>query len=103
MSGFYNNGERKLRPGVYMRIVNSGDTSLLSVIPPYTPIRPSEPDPDVNPDNAIFVTSEGVMYARGPVLSVTVGDDGENILVFEMNTGVETTVNGTTLEIQNQV
>lgn len=100
MSGFYYDGERKNRPGVYKRFVNRGDTSPLSVIPPYTPIQPSEPKPE-QPANAVLVSPDGVMYARGQVFSVAVGSDGENILVFEKNTGVTTIVTGDTLEIQN--
>lgn len=87
-------GQTVYRPGVYMRFINSGK----HIEPAPVPFRPK---PEEEPDNAVFVSPEGVMYARGKVFSVVVGESGENILVFEKNTGVKTTVSDGTLFIRN--
>lgn len=93
MSVFYNNGERKLRPGVYKRIVNSGDTSYLNVIPPFTPIQPSEPEPE---RAYLAVTPEGVLYAVGQALSLTA--DGDTVVIDRK---IDTAIYGETLVVTN--
>lgn len=84
----FNTGERDVRSGVYKRIVNRS----------YSPF--TGPSGDAS-DHAILVSPYGVMYGRGPVLSVAVGDDGARVLVFQRGTGVRTDVIGETLEIKN--
>lgn len=95
MSGFYHNGERKFRPGVYKRIVNSGDTSTFSAVPPYTPIQPSEPEPE--PELAyLAVTPEGVLYAVGQALSLSA--DGGTVVIDRK---IDTAIYGETLVVTN--
>ena len=45
MAGFYNDGEQMLRPGVYMRIVNGGETSTAPAFQQVIPTPPTDPAP----------------------------------------------------------
>ena len=93
MSGFYYDGERKIRPGVYKRIVSTGDTSRLDVIPPYTPIQPSEPEPELA---YLAVTPEGTLYDVGRVLFLSA--DGETVVI---DPKIDTAIYGETLVVTN--
>lgn len=87
----FGTGGREGRPGIYIRIVNRA------------PVLddPQRMPGEEKPANAVLVSPDGVMYARGPVFSVMTGADGENILVFRKDTGVATAVSGDALVIRN--
>lgn len=89
---FFKPGERKYRPGVYIRIVNSGDYRT-STTPTYTPPQPSEPEPE---KMRIAVTPEGMMYAVGRAFSLS----SAGAVVIEKE--VDATVYGEKLAIKNQ-
>lgn len=90
MSGFYYDGERKIRPGVYKRIVNSGDIPT-GPVPPFTPIQPSEPELAY-----LAVTPEGVLYAVGQALSLSA--DGGTVVIDRK---IDTAIYGETLVVTN--
>lgn len=92
----FGTGGRNVRPGIYMRIVNRG-----SLTEPQQMTGGGEKPEPPSTTNAVLVTPDGVMYARGPVFYLMTGADGENILVFRENTGVATAVSGDTLVIRN--
>ena len=56
---FYNIGERKKRPGVYLRIVNRGaDAAIAAVSLPVTPTPTPDPEPPVETDG-LMVSYDG--------------------------------------------
>ena len=91
MAGFYKQGERKLRPGVYTRIVNIGDVGMVA-----TPSQPPAPDGDDEERIMLLVNEEGVLYPVGPALSL--GDDGTMAIVSD---AVNAIVYGETLVVNN--
>lgn len=95
----YKKGERKQRPGIYMRIVNSGAGFIDLRYPTGGGEQPVEPE--LPAANAVLVSPECVLYEKGNAISVENGSDGENTVVFERSTGVSNTVSGETLEIKN--
>ena len=86
----FNRLDRKKRPGVYLCTVNRDAQKNKPTVEAEQPQK-----------NAVLVSPDGVMYARGSVFSVVEGSDGEMILVFEENTGVTSFVSGETLDIRN--
>lgn len=66
MAGFYNAGEKKLRPGVYMRIVNIGEDAVQAAAS--TPVAPKPPQPSKicllkDSRGVLFKTSDGYYLA----------------------------------------
>lgn len=95
----FGTGGRDIRPGIYIRIVNRA--TLLDNPQQIITGGEEKPEPPKPTNNAVLVTPDGVMYARGPVFYLMTGADGENILVFQENTGVDTAVSGDALVIRN--
>lgn len=77
MAGFYNAGERKVRPGVYARVSNIGVSVNTEIIAP--PLPPSDSGSD-DPVVAVrlSVSSDGVLSATGQGFSI--GSDGHTVV-----------------------
>lgn len=91
----YKEGERKNRPGVYMRFTDIGDPSKVRQTT-YVP----EPSPEPEPDTELMflgVTPEGVMYSIGQALTLSAAEGSVAI-----NQKIDATVYGTTMVIENQ-
>lgn len=99
MAGFYREGERKNRPGVYIKIVNIGDFGIAATPyqPPYQPPTPA-PAPDDSEEERVMllVNAEGVLYPVGPALSL--GGGGVTAIVAD---AVNATVYGETIVVNN--
>ena len=77
MAGFYNAGDRKVRPGVYARIVNNGVTmNTVNVTPPLPPSDSGSDDPVATV--RLSVSSDGVLRATGKGFSL--GSDGHTVV-----------------------
>lgn len=66
MAGIYNAGEKKLRPGVYMRIVNIGADAVQAAAS--APVAPTHPQPSKicllkDSRGVLFKTSDGYYLA----------------------------------------
>lgn len=63
---FYNNGEAKTRPGVYMRITNRSN-NIFAPDPAPTPTDPDDPggSGDVEEVTFLFVSEDGVLRCSG--------------------------------------
>ena len=72
MAGFYNAGDRKVRPGVYARISNIGvPVNTENVAPPLPPSDSGSDDPVVAV--RLSVSSDGVLSATGQGFSLSSG------------------------------
>jgi len=93
MAGFFNTGERKKRPGVYFQIANIGrDAATLTI-----PVKvPETGGGEESVSMKILVSTEGVMYAEGPALSL--GSGGYTVVIAD---AVNATADGETLVIKN--
>lgn len=91
----YKDGERKNRPGVYMRFTDIGDPSKVRE-PTYKPEYPPEPEPEQEL-TFLGVTQEGMMYSIGQAL--TLSDAGDTVAISQK---IDATVYGTTMVIENQ-
>ena len=89
MAGFYRDGERRNRPGVYIKIVNIGIAANM-----YNPPAPDTGDEEERV--MLLVSEEGVLYPVGPALSL--GGDGTTAIVSD---AVNATVYGETLVVNN--
>lgn len=73
MAGFYNIGEKKNRPGLYMRIVNRGTDAARAAAA--VPVEPEQPDHPELTDELTVAYSAGVVTLTLPKGS-TVSYDG---------------------------
>lgn len=73
MAGFYNDRERKYRPGIYMRIVNRGTEAARAAAA--VPVEPDQPDHPELTDELIVAYSAGIVTLTLPKGS-TVSYDG---------------------------
>lgn len=73
MAGFYNEGERKKRPGVYLRIVNRGAASSVPAYPPVIPTPTPPPTPPSEDTDVITVAydANGIVTLAIPGCTVT--------------------------------
>ena len=82
MAGFYNTGEKKNRPGIYMRIVNRGADAARAAAP-----VPVTPEPPELTDELIVAYSAGVVTLTLPQGS-TVTYDGAGTVTLTGLTSV---------------
>lgn len=75
MAIFYNAGEEKKRPGVYLRIVNRGAYTDSIASDPVVPNYPEIPDTPDQDDGLIVSYLSGVVTLTLPV-GITVSHDG---------------------------
>lgn len=80
MAGFYREGERRQRPGVYLRIENIGADSSN---PTYTQVAPT-PTPTPPPDESrgIMVTYDGYGLVTLSIPGCTVTHDGNGTVTL---------------------
>lgn len=76
MAGFYNSGEQKMRPGVYLRIVNRGADAASEVAA--APVAPETPELT---DELIVSYRAGVVTLTMP-LGCTVTYDGNGTVTL---------------------
>lgn len=69
---FYHIGERKERPGVYLRIVNRGTVSYAPAYPPVTPPAP----PDETEGITVAYDGRGLVTLSIPRGTVSYDDNG---------------------------
>ena len=82
MAGFYNDGEQKRRPGVYIRIVNGGDDISAPAYPQVTP----EPTPPTGDTDGITVAYDASGLATLAVPGGTVTHDGKGTVTLSCPT-----------------
>lgn len=92
MAAFYKPGEHKQRPGVYIRIVNSGSDSAgvlatIPVQPTPTPTPPEETD-------GITVAYDGISIVTLSIPGCTVAYDGNGTVTLSGLASVEYDDNG---------
>ena len=73
MAGFFNEGERKYRPGVYLRIVNSGNDAAKAAIHQVTP---TPTPPDETDGITVAYDSSGLVTLAIPGCTVTHDGNG---------------------------
>lgn len=73
MAGFYNKGEQKRRPGVYLRIANRGDDKSA---PAYPQVTPTPPPSDDTEGITVVYDSSGLVKLSIPGCTVTHGGNG---------------------------
>lgn len=83
MAGFYSEGERKRRPGVYMRIVNRGAAAAKAAAAP----APVAPEPPELTDALTVEYRSGVVTLMLP-LGSTVAYDGNGTVTLSGLTSV---------------
>lgn len=77
MAGFYSDGERKRRPGVYLRIVNRGAASSAPTYPQVTPTPTPPPTPPIETDGiTVAYDSSGLVTLTIPGCTVTHDGNG---------------------------
>ena len=77
MAGFYTDGERKYRPGVYLRIVNSGADAAKAAIHQVTPTPTPPPTPPDETDGiTVAYDSSGLVTLAIPGCTVTHDGNG---------------------------
>ena len=76
MSVFFNDGERKQRPGVYLRIVNRGADSTAPAYQQVTPTPPPSPPSDDTDGITVFYDASGLVTLSIPGCTVTHDGNG---------------------------
>ena len=71
---FYHRGEQKKRPGVYIRIVNSGGSSSSAMNFPQ--VQPTPPTPDETDEISVGYNSSGIVTISIPGCTVTHDGNG---------------------------
>lgn len=94
---FYKLGERKYRPGVYMRFINRGAGSSEPAAMPDAP-TPTPPDPPVAV--GLLAVANGVLISSGQALSLGSGNAADGYAVV-FGADINAAVRGETLVVTN--
>lgn len=89
---FYKPGEQKLRPGVYIRIVNRGSDA--AGVLPLTPVQPSPTPTPPDETEGITVTYDGSGIVTLSIPGCTVAYDGNGTVTLSGLASVEHDDNG---------
>lgn len=93
---FFSIGDRKKRPGVYVRITNIGKDAGMTIFAQGHVPGTGDGAGGGSVNMKILVSPEGVMYAEGPALSL--GSGGDTVVIAD---AVNATVDGEMLVIKN--
>ena len=80
MAGFFYDGERKQRPGVYLRIMNRGAESTAPAYQLVTPTPP--PTPPSEDTDGITVAYDGISHVTLSIPGCTVTHDGNGTVTL---------------------